>query len=671
MKKASALVVFIFFFCIQHQLFGQYPVVQVFEEEASDEHVFYSFTEQNSMLLDKCGNILNVWHHTGRRAGLSSRLLDNGLLIRTENIPSGCCGQASKGGILQLIDWHSNIIWEHSVTDSIRTQHHDFEYLPNGNILYLGWEQLWNAELEELGKDPIPFAGIWVEFVREIKPLCNNEAELIWEWRMKDHLIQDEFPDLENFAVISDEPGKIDINYVGPFEFTDRDPWHVNSIDYHPVRDEIMLNCRNTGEIWIIDHSTTSAEAATNEGGNSNLGGELLFRYGNKFAQGIGAEIPPLFFGSHGTEWIPEGLPNENYIITFNNGNDRPDMEFSTVEIVQPELDENGNYVKNDDGSSSVLEHQIVYGEGEDEFFFSQFRSNAQRLENGYLINEGDRGTLFEINDDGEIVWKVEQCDINIDGLPENCNAIGGVRRVFRAYSYPANFAGFDGQNLDPIRLSSNELDFANCTELTEITNPGAFPFSLKVHSPNAFTCCDDEIIPSLRVFNKSLGVPLQSIAYQIQYDGQTPTEHAWTGNLGFLEEEMIELDAIASSDFNEIEVCVLSINEGAVSLEENEFCHSASNLCNPIVSGIDEIITEFGFYPNPSQGELKVNIGDSSVSSSEIVISNLSGKVLLRKNVVEANTILSLPLSWANGIYLLSIQGVKVARTQKFCLIR
>ncbi len=36
----------------------------------------------------------------------------------------------------------------------------------------------------------------------------------------------------------------------------------MNSIDYNPQLDEIVLSVRGNSEIWIIDHSTTIAEAA-------------------------------------------------------------------------------------------------------------------------------------------------------------------------------------------------------------------------------------------------------------------------------------------------------------------------------------------------------------------------------------------------------------------------
>ena len=56
--------------------------------------------------------------------------------------------------------------------------------------------------------------------------------------------------------------------------------------------DQIVLSNHNLSEIWIIDHSTTTLEAASHSGGNSGKGGDLLYRWGNPQAydQGTGAD---------------------------------------------------------------------------------------------------------------------------------------------------------------------------------------------------------------------------------------------------------------------------------------------------------------------------------------------------------------------------------------------
>ena len=53
---------------------------------------------------------------------------------------------------------------------------------------------------------------------------------------------------------------------------------HVNSVAYNERLDQIAISVPEYGEIWILDHSTTTQEAAGSEGGRQGRGGDLLYR---------------------------------------------------------------------------------------------------------------------------------------------------------------------------------------------------------------------------------------------------------------------------------------------------------------------------------------------------------------------------------------------------------
>src|SRR6185312_13593635 len=114
---------------------------------------------------------------------------------------------------------------------------------------------------------------------------------------------------------------------------TNADWTHFNGIAYNPDLDQIMVSVWTFSEFWIIDHSTTTAEAASHKGGRSGKGGDLLYRWGNPRAYRAGTEKDQKLFRQHNAHWIPKGHPGEGNLLVFNNGSGRPgNTAFSSVD---------------------------------------------------------------------------------------------------------------------------------------------------------------------------------------------------------------------------------------------------------------------------------------------------------------------------------------------------
>ena len=167
-----------------------------------------------------------------------------------------------------------------------------------------------------------------------------------------------------------------------------------------------MISSRFLNEIWIIDHSTTTQEAADHSGGNYGHGGDLLYRWGNPQVYKTGNSSDQIFFGQHDARWIKEGCPGDGHITVFNNGWKRPEKKFSSVYEIIPPVDSNGNYYLEPSFSYGPEEPIWLYVAENPTDFFSSALSSAQRLPNGNtLVCEGEPGNFFELNPEKKIIW--------------------------------------------------------------------------------------------------------------------------------------------------------------------------------------------------------------------------------------------------------------------------
>ncbi|NNE28223.1 MAG: hypothetical protein HKN16_01210 [Saprospiraceae bacterium] len=481
MKAHSTLWLFFSFLISIHcQTVG----TLTFEEGTQDGYTFFSpFSGTKSYMVDNCGRLVNSWER-GSLPGLSAYFLEDGLMLRTYKVgPLGPFNSASNAGGLELVDWDNQVVWSYEINTSTWLSHHDAVRMPNGNLLVLTWEIISDIDLIELGRDPgeiAPQGYAWNERIIELEPIGTNEIQIVWEWRVKDHYIQDFDPSKQNFGVVSEHPELFDINLPdikSSNSHSDFDYNHFNSIDYNPSLDQILISVRNSDEIWILDHSTTTQEATTHSGGMYGRGGDILYRYGNANAYGRGPVSDQKLFGQHGAHWIKEGLADEGKILVYNNGNGRPGTDYSEAEILVPPQNPDGSYPVPDTDPFGPSEPFWQYGNLGAQFFYSPFLSNAQRLPNGNtLINAGSTGRIFEINELEEIVWQYE-VPLNADNPVSQGNNANN-NGVFRAYKYPHDYPGFNNVDLSPGDLLQIDLNPPDCSPVNT-QNPGELSFSL------------------------------------------------------------------------------------------------------------------------------------------------------------------------------------------------
>jgi hypothetical protein len=449
----------------------------------------------STYLVDMEGRIVNEWKSRYTPA-MCAYLLEDGTLLRPAVNPEKRFAIPAAGGRIQKFSWDGELLWDYTFDDPKYIPHHDACPLPNGNVLMVAAERMTAEEAIAAGRKPETIRNeLLADSIIEIKPTGKTTGEIVWQWRVWDHLVQDVDSAKPNYGEVSEHPELVDINftagmmaamladpqqlarlralgYVGggtqrpdnndndsdaqrpdgnspdgqpPDGDNQRGPdgggrpdrgdggrggrgdrggrggrggpggpggmsgdWtHTNAIAYNPQLDQIMLSVHEFSEVWIIDHGTTTEQAASHEGGRAGKGGDLLYRWGNPRAYRRGTNADQRLFSQHAAHWIPEGLPGAGNMLVFNNGMRRPGGEYSSVDEIVLPVNEDGTY---------TIEEFLPYGPDraswsytapEKRSFYSMLISGAQRLPNGNTyVCSGNPGILFEVSTDSEVVWQ-------------------------------------------------------------------------------------------------------------------------------------------------------------------------------------------------------------------------------------------------------------------------
>jgi len=461
MKFKLLIIIFITSFCV----YSQNNVGLIL----NSNDVYSGFTlfsiNTKTFLINNCGEVINEWN-TNYLPGNAVYLLEDGNLLRAGKTDTNDINFGGVGGKIELFNWEGTLLWSIDYDTPNYRQHHDIYPMPNGNILILAATVMEQDEAVQNGRDPslINNQKLYNEQIIEIEPVGANSYNTIWEWNVKDHLIQDFDVSKSNFGNVGLNPQLLNINFLNNQPISSN--WlHFNSIQYNELLDQIVISSRTLSEIYIIDHSTTTAQAASNIGGIYNKGGDFLYRWGNPQAYNQGTENDRKLYGQHYPHWIPNGFNDENKIILYNNGNGRT-PSFSEVFILNPPIT-NGDYDYTANTAYLPLNPDYIYTNSDD--FYSSILSSAQRLSNGNtLICEGRSGEVFEIDSNENIVWKYIVPVNNATGaIIQPTDALPFNNLTFRAIKYSMNYPAFIGRDLTPSPPIEGTSITNNCGSLS------------------------------------------------------------------------------------------------------------------------------------------------------------------------------------------------------------
>lgn len=389
------------------------------------------FSGKKTYLINNCGLVVHEWESS--MSALVVYLLPDGRLLRG-------------GPYVEILNWDGSVSWSYNIFSPTYSRHHDLEYLPNGNVLMSIWDIKDADYLKGLGFDTTnlrPDKTLWDEVILEVKPTGQTTGDIVWQWRASEHTIQDFNSNLSNYGSIEDHPELLNINFPLVGEEVPDDWLHFNSLDYNEALDQIMISCHTFSEIYIIDHSTSSSQSSGHIGGNANIGGDLMFRWGNPQAYDKGNSNDQRSWGQHDAQWILEG-PYQDKILFFNN---RLGSDSSTVEILELSYGVN-EYLKNSDGLFLPDEPSKIIRPKSS--FQSSFMSSCQLFKGTELIScESMKGRVTEYDVNEEILRWEYVLPVSTDSITSQGTS-PGRNLMFRSVKFAPNYSAFNGKTLTP-----------------------------------------------------------------------------------------------------------------------------------------------------------------------------------------------------------------------------
>jgi hypothetical protein len=178
--------------------------------------LFTPLRSTNTYLVNLDGKVVHMWQAESS-PGSMVYLLENGDLLRGARIPEHDHFRGGGiGGRIQRFDWDGSLIWDFVYANDDHCLHHDIEPLPNGNILMVAWERKTKEDAIAAGRDPeLVRDELWPDHVIEVQPEGSTGGKIVWEWHLWDHLIQDLDETKQNYGVVAENPGLVDVNLVG------------------------------------------------------------------------------------------------------------------------------------------------------------------------------------------------------------------------------------------------------------------------------------------------------------------------------------------------------------------------------------------------------------------------------------------------------------------------
>ena len=625
-------------------LFGQNTIgVTDYEPDMVDEGytLLYPHNQPNVHLVDMCGEVVHTWTNADTlRPGNVAYLQENGdivLTYRPQIFSNDPIWAGGGGATVERRTWDNDVLWSYTLNDSTGRLHHDIEVKPDGNVFAIAWEHFSAEEALEAGRDSsiVPEDGLWSEMILELSPDGNGSADVVWEWHAWDHLVQDLDSTLSNFGVVSESPRLIDINYGTPSNQAS-DWLHINAIDFNPFFDHLLLSVPTFDELWIVDYDNFDA-------------GQLIWRWGNPEAYGMGSVDDKQLFYQHNCHWVYDHVtlanPDFGKIAVFNNrvpANN--DEAYSSVHLLNPSYTDYDNNYATDSDTDTYLPSDFDWSYTAPDSIYSSGLSSFQRLENGNsLICYGRWGDTREITPDGQLAWRYKTPFVNAGGFaaPASQGTEPTINQnlTFRAHRYPADFPGFIGTDLTVQGvLELDPMPLVVCGGIAGCTD--------------ALACDYDSLATELDSCNYSFlevsvettldsGLGDGSATASVE-GGEAPYSYAWfAGDSEEAFADSMSVDSLFAGDYS-----VLAVDSTG--------CIGTLEFVIDITDGTEEVDLLWRVFPNPATDAVHVNL--VTPGEGQLTLTDLGGRIVLNQTIVGSRTTLNLS-ALSRGTYILQFK--------------
>lgn len=571
-----------------------------------------------------------TWTLTGSN-GYSCYMIPGDTLVRSVAYSGfSISGGAAHCGKVQKVTWGGTIAWDFTYSSSTYGSHHDFCPLPNGNVLLISFDVKTAADATQAGCSSS--TSLLSEKIVEIHPTGATTGTIVWEWKLWDHLCQNNNSAKDNYVTsIVNNPQLMNINYG-----SGSDRWHMNGIDYNAELDQIVVSMHNVNELYVIDHSTTTAQAATHTGGNSGKGGDFLYRWGNPAA--YGGTGTANFNVIHDAHWTSATYtPCPNCIAAYNNKGGTSSK--TAIDIVTPPM--------NGSSYTSVAGSPATYTKRQATTFAASNQGGSEQFPNGNMLICNPGGSIYEVNAAGTSLWTKSASAAQAHRYTK-CFIRGPIASAtVSATTVCAGNPLTLGSSANSVTETSTNYTYewtsipAGFTSTTQ--NPTLNPTqssTYKVIITNTLVGCSDTATVAVTV-NPTPTIPTITLNGET-LNSSTATQYQWYLNGNIIANANSQNYTPTESGSYQVEI---TDNNGCTSISQ---AFAYSNVSINSIADNKTII-----YPNPTTGIINITNELCESNNFEVTIYNTYGhSILSYKN---AN---SIDISkFNNGIYYMIVK--------------